>query len=131
MTKNLKLFSLFCLLWSTLFYSILQWVSLNQDARVIPEIVATIVYTIGFGVVGTYLGKGDSIRDVRFALSVWYGVIAVLIPVAVGAIWLVGWQAGDRVTPFVFAFFTVLALSTGYLLSRNKIKDMSKEELFR
>src|SRR5579862_1873859 len=107
MTKNLKLFTLFCLVWSVPFYAFLQTITVSQDGNLLILAVACILYAIGFAITSTYLGNRDSARDARFALPVRYGVTATLSSMLMGGIWLAGWQSGDKISPYIYAALTV------------------------
>lgn len=69
MTRNLRLFAAFCVLWSVAFFYVLNWALYAPEERSLYILVAAITYGIGFGISGFLFGRADSARNSRLNLA--------------------------------------------------------------
>lgn len=131
MTRNLKLFALFSLIWSVAFFSILHWALFDPENRWPTILTAAISYGLGFALMGFLLGKNDLLRHTRRNLGLWYYGVSQIASLLVGGIWILFWKAEEietlTIMSVIFAFFLAVAALT----SRKKIKGIEKEKLFK
>lgn len=132
MTRNLKLFILFSLLWSIPFFVALNWVQADSNSRGPWMLLFSTVYGVGFSIVAKNLGKRDDQHKVRYSLGVRYGFASLLASAFVGSIWIILWQP-DQLGSFAFSYITavIIGLAIAYYLSRKGIKGMPKKEIFK
>ncbi len=131
MTRNLKLLTIFGLLWSAGFFAILDSLlqSPAQNGGLIA--IAAAIYGLGYGLVGLVLGMRDSDRKSRLNLSQWYANVAMGTSLFVGGLWIAYYRPSelDTLGWMVLIFGAIIA--TTYFTTRKNVKGMSKEELFK
>lgn len=132
MTRNLKLFILFSLLWSVPFYTALNWVQADEATRGPWMLLFSTLYGVGFSIAGKQLGKHDDQSRVRYSLGIRYGFASLLSSALVGVIWVIVWKP-SQLQSFVLYFGTsiIIGLAIASYLSRHGIKGMPKKELFK
>jgi uncharacterized membrane protein YeaQ/YmgE (transglycosylase-associated protein family) len=129
MTRNLKLFTLFSVIWSIPFFIMLEWVLQNPDTRGPLMLLTSLIFGIGFSIVGKQLGKKE--KPVRYALGLRYGLIAGVIPSVLGAIWVLGWHGNQINYLLSYIGAIVLCILIYYVLNQKTIKGITKKELFK
>lgn len=132
MTRNLKLFILFSLLWSVPFFAVLNWVQADESARGPWMLLFSTLYGLGFAIAGKQLGKKDDQHKVRYSLGIRYGFASLLASAFVGSIWIIFWHP-DQLGSFAFSYITavIIGLAIAYYLSRKGIKGVPKREIFK
>jgi surface polysaccharide O-acyltransferase-like enzyme len=131
MTKNLKLFSLFCAIWPLPFFVVLHWALFNQDKRGIFIFLAWIILGVGFSIAGHKLGKADDQSKTRHSLVVGYIAVATVIPTIETVLWLLLWQKHQATKAAIYGTTLILTLLTLALLSKNTVKGIPKSKLFQ
>jgi len=131
MTKNLKWFLAFSLLWSAAFFAVLHS-SLRVPAGPWLQVgAAAVIYGIGFAVLGSLLGRGDAQSEVRYSLGYAYAAVGNIASATVGVLWIVFFR------PYTFwdtvPYLSIIAVFAviGAVQARRSIKDMSNSVLFR
>lgn len=89
MTKNLKWFVAFSLIWSVVFYMSLNW-AINETADLTP-ILLSIIYGFGFYIVGNQLGEKEG-KVKNKNLSSFYALSALFISFITAVVWITWWQ---------------------------------------
>jgi hypothetical protein len=131
MTRNLKLFTIFSIVWPLPFLLVLHWALYDLDKRGPVLFVSSIILGIGFSIAGKQLGKRDDQSKVRYNLAARYILVSSLIPTLEVILLIIGWQKDQswRLYPAIASIlFTFLII---YLFSRNSIKGMRKGKLFQ
>jgi hypothetical protein len=130
MTRNLKLYALFCVLWSVPFFMVLHWMLFNPETRGPIMLLAGPIYGIGFGLAGAWLGSRDSQRAVRYSLGSRYGMTSSVISALAGTIWMVCWRREYLWT--IPIYIAITAAFTWYFMVRDRknIKGTAKERIF-
>ena len=131
MTKNLKRYLAFSLLWSAAFFAVLNsWLRVPAGPW-LQIAAAAVIYGIGFAVLGSLLGRGDTQSEVRYGLGYAYAAVGNIASAAIGVVWVVFFRPitlWDTV-PYlsVIAVFALI----GAVQARRSIKGMSNSVLFR
>lgn len=140
MTKNLKWFLAFSLLWSTAFFAVLHsslrvpagpWLRIGAAGPWLQVGAAAVIYGIGFAVLGSLLGRGDAQSEVRYSLGYAYAAVGNIASATVGVLWIVFFR------PYTFwdtvPYLSIIAVFTviGAIQARRSIKGMSNSVLFR
>jgi MFS family permease len=131
MTRNLKLFALFSVVWSIPFFMVLHWMLFNPESRGPIMLLASPIYGIGFSVAGHHLGKRDDQSKVRYGLGIRYGLTSTIASILVAGVWIVGWRHNHSWELLVYGIILVLGLGVAYILSKNSIKSIPKQKLFK
>lgn len=131
MTKNLKWYLAFSVLWSVAFFAVLNsWLSVPAGPW-LQIAAAGVIYGVGFAVLGSLLGRGDAQSEVRYSLGYAYAAVGNIASATVGVLWVVFFRPvtfWDTV-PYlsIIAVFAVI----GAVQARRSIKGMSNSVLFR
>lgn len=131
MTNLLKVYAVFCVLWSIAFFSLLHWALFDQESRW-PFIVAgAIIYGIGFGMMGAFIGRFDDERKSRHGLEKVYTLTGNSISFLVGGLWILIFR-GQHWWELLIATLC-LAISTALILAsfHGRIKGIKKDQLFK
>ncbi len=131
MTKYLKLFTLFSLAWAVCFFAVLNWALYNADKRWPVLLLASVVYGIGFAIMGHQLGKRDSSRHTRSNLSFWYAAVAAGASLVINGLWALWFHAEERRDFALVALIMLVAFGFYRYLSRKTIKGIPRKELFK
>ena len=89
MTKNLKWFTAFGLIWSAIFYTSLNW-AITETADFTPILLA-IVYGFGFYIAGNLLGEREK-KSKNKNLSSLYAISALFTSFLGAVAWVIWWQ---------------------------------------
>jgi FtsH-binding integral membrane protein len=130
MTQNLRIFTLFSLIWSLSFFATLNWCLENTSTRGPLILLASLIFGVGFSIAGSQLGKHEQKR-VSYPLGLRYGLVAGIVPSIVGSIWVLGWQS-DKLG-YLAAYIGAILLSFAIYIAIGKktIKGITKKELFK
>lgn len=131
MTKNLKWYLAFAAAWSVAFFTALDWGLGDPRYRWPYIITASILYGVGFYVVGYLLGKHDDQSAVRYDLRLAYSAVSNLASAVIGTVWIVLFQPSGL--PGVPVYLAALAIvwAIGITRARRTIKGIPAEELFQ
>jgi len=131
MTRNLKWYLVFSVVWSVAFFAVLNsWLSLPAGAW--PEIaVAGVIYGVGFAVLGSLLGRGDAQSKVRYSLGYAYGAVGNIASAAIGTLWVVLFRPGTPLDTVPYLSIIAVFAVIGAVQARRSIKGMSNAALFR
>jgi hypothetical protein len=131
MTKNLKLFALFSLVTSIIFFAILDWMLKAPKSRGLIMGIVYIRFAAGFSFMGRYLGKRDDQRSVRYSLRIRYGTVAPLIATIVGAAWILIWHRQYLVALVIYLAVIIVCLAVMATFSKVGIKGTPKSKMFQ
>lgn len=131
MTSNLKKFMAFSVVWSILFYTGLNWGVIDSEHRWPVILMCSLIYGIGFNLMGKRLGRADDGSKVRYSLGLAYGAVATLIPSSFGIAWLLLFHHQETWHLIFYLLPILIIFSYGMLLYRRTIKGMKKEKLFQ
>jgi len=131
MTKNLKLFALFSLLWAVPYYWILDWSIADMSGRWPIFAVAGVAFMVGFSVVGYLLGRGDDESAVRYNLRHAYASASCLPVVFVGSLWVILFRPLASMALAVYLAIMAVVLIIGVIEYSCSIKGMSSKKLFK
>lgn len=131
MTRNLKWYLAFAVIWSVAFFTALDWALGDPRYRWPYILTAGVVYGVGFYLVGYLLGKRDDQSAVRYDLRLAYSAVSNLASATIGTIWIVFFQPSGL--PGVPVYLAALAVfwAIGIIKTRRTIKGMPAEELFQ
>lgn len=131
MTKNLKWYLMFSVVWSLAFFTVLDWgIADPQSSR--PYVLgAAIAYGLGFALVGHLLGRPDDQAAVRYDLRSAYAAVSSLVSAAIGTLWILFFQpSAIRGIPVYLAAIAALWV-IGAIHAKRSIKGTSAKELFQ
>lgn len=131
MTRNLKAYLVFSIIWSVLFFAVLGWGIANSAERWPYILLAAVTYGGGFGLVGYYFGKRDDQSRVRYSLGDAYGATSNLTSAVIGSIWIVLFRPGDAWTVAIYLLLMAVVAVLGLIKYRKSIKGMKNTELFQ
>jgi hypothetical protein len=130
MTRNLKLFMLFSVVWSVPFFAVLEWMLQNPNTRGPLMPFASIAYGIGFSIAGRYFGRKED-KVSRAPIGLRYGLFAGLIASAMGLLWALIWHR-DHVSYIVSYLIAIsLCFVIYFVLAKLTYKGITKKELFK
>ncbi len=130
MTKNLKLFALFSIGWSIIFFSVLNWGIVNPNHRWPVMWVGAFVYGIGFSILGKYLGKREK-GAIRHNIRAAYVATSTGISGIIGALWVALFHPDQWWQIIAFAVIAGGFTWHVFVKYRNSVKGMKGEELFK
>jgi hypothetical protein len=131
MTNNLKLYILFSLLWSIVFFAALNWGTAESSSRWPYITLSAVIYGSGFALVGYILGKQDDQSKARYSLEHAYSATSQIVSVTVGAIWIIFFRPQQSWFLLMYIPFFALLAILGYINYKKSIKGMDKKELFK
>ncbi len=131
MTRNLRLYILFSLVWSVGFFASLNWCLYNPDKWGWLIGLAATVYGIGFAAMGSYLGSGDSSRNTRINLPLMYGLAASGDSLLIGAVWIWLFENGGWRDFVAILVGNIFFLGLYAVISRKFVKGIPNKELFK
>lgn len=130
MTKNLKLYSLFAVVWSVVFYLILNWGVGDANRRWPVMWSVGLVYGCGFAAVGKYLGRREK-GPIRHNVRATYVATSMLISGSIDALWVILFQPNQWVELLIFVLIASGFTGYTFVKYRDSIKGMKGEELFK
>lgn len=131
MTRNLKLLTVFGIIWSIGFFSVLNWSLGEASERGIVIAVAAVVYGIGYALAGFLLGKRDQSHKTRLNLPLWYAMAGNGTSLLVGGIWVALFRP-DKMEALYLLICAVTTIAIFWAISdRTSIKGIHKNELFK
>jgi len=130
MTANLKLYAFFSILWSLLFFAALNWGIADTESRWPAIWTASVVYGIGFSVVGKWLGERDSTKS-RINLRGIYMLVSFSISGVIGGFWLALFHPGELWHLLIYTAIATVVVGSIFYRYRNSVKGMKNEELFK
>jgi len=132
MTRNLKWYLVFCVIWSVVFFAALSWGLADERHRWPYLATAGVVYGLGFALLGYLLGRPDDQSAVRYSLRHRYAAVSSVASATIGIAWLLLFRPPGMMPalPFYVIVIAVVA-AVGVWCARRSIKGMSPEELFR
>lgn len=131
MTRNLKLYLAFSVVWSVAFFAALNWGLADPERRWPCIAAAGIGYGLGFAVLGFLLGRADDQSAVRYDLGRAYSAVSTSASAAIGTLWIIFFRPSDIVAvPIYLAVIAVLWIISA-VQARRTIKGMSAEDLFK
>lgn len=131
MTRNLKWYLAFSVVWSVTFFTTLNWGLADPRYRWPYIVAASIIYGLGFALTGYLLGRPDDQSAVRYDLRRAYSAVSNLASATIGTLWILFFQpSGLRWIPVYLAVAAVF-WTVGGLQARQSIKGMSAEDLFQ
>jgi predicted MFS family arabinose efflux permease len=131
MTRNLKRYAFFSVIWSLLFFTALNWGTAAAEQRGPYILLAAVVYGVGFALMGGFLGKRDDESKVRYSLGQAYSAVSNLASAAIGGVWIVLFRP-EQLWQFALYSAVIAAIFIiGIVNYRRSIKGMSNKDLFR
>lgn len=130
-TRNLKWYAGFAIVWSTAFFAALDWGLAQPRERFLAIIGASVLYGAGFWVMGYALGRDDDQSAVRYDLRRAYSAVSNIASAAVGTVWILGFQRSGMPGIPIYLGGVALFWTLGALQARKSIKGMPAEELFQ
>lgn len=131
MTKKLKLYLILSIIWSVVFFTVLNWGTANSDVRWPYILVSAATYGLGFALVGFLFGKQDDQSKVRYSLSSAYAATSNITSAIIGSLWIIFFKSKDVWTLAVYIPIIVFVAIIGYFNYKKSIKGMDKKELFK
>jgi hypothetical protein len=133
MTKNLKLFSLYSVVSSVVFFAILNWMLYDPHKRGIVMGLVYVLYAVGFSLLGRHLGGRDSQRSVRYNLRVRYGITPAIIATLIGVLWVLLFHRARSflIVLVIYSAVVILCLAIGFAFSKIGVKGISKGKMFK
>lgn len=131
MTRNLKWYAAFAIVWSAAFFTALDWGLIQPRERFFAIIGASVLYGAGFWVMGYVLGRGDDQSVVRYDLRRAYSAVSNIASAAVGTVWILGFQRSGMAGIPIYLGAVALFWAFGAMQARKSIKGMPAEELFQ
>jgi hypothetical protein len=130
-TRNLKVFAGFSVIWSLAFFVVLNWATLNSEQRWPAILGAAVVYGTGFAVVGRFLGRRDDQSSVRYSLEYAYSATSHWISAVIGSLWMLFFRPSDAW--FLLLYLPVITLLAwlGYRSYQKSIKGIKSSKLFQ
>jgi len=132
MTKNLKLFTAFSVLWTIPYFAAMHWLLMGSGVQSGPMTSVTILFVVLLSTVQRNLMDRDDRHDVRYDLELRYALVSI---VASSVVFLSTWAfaaPSHGVAMLIGNVFAMVVLTVvNYLHGRSRIKGMSNEELFR
>ncbi len=131
MTKNLKWYLAFSVVWSLTFFTALNWGLVDPRYRWPYIIAASITYGLGFALAGYLLGRRDDQSAVRYDLRRAYAAVSNMASATIGTLWIIFFQPSGLVGVPIYVAILVAVWLLGGIQARRSIKGMSAEELFQ
>lgn len=131
LTKNLKLYLLFCIVWSLLFFTALNYALLMPEQRWPLVVISALVYGVGFWIVGYMLGKRDDQSKVRYGLEDAYSATSNISSAIIGGLWILFFKLESAWALVIYFLIIVTVAFIGYSKYRKSIKGMKNKELFQ
>lgn len=131
MTRNLKLYAIFSILWSVAFFACLQVLLADPQKYSLLLTVTAFTYALGFALVGWLLSKTDDQSRVRYSLSWRYSLISTIASFVIGAGWVVLFRPSAWPSLVIYLLIASLFLMPEHLSERRSIKGVTKRELFK
>jgi hypothetical protein len=131
MTRNLKAYLAFSVVWSLTFFTSLNWGLVDPRYRWPYIIAASVIYGLGFALVGYLLGRPDDQSAVRYDLRRAYSAVSNIASATIGTLWIIFFQPSGRAGIPIYITILVAFWIVGGIQARCSIKGMSAEELFQ
>ena len=131
MTRNLKIYTLFCILWSLLFFTGLNWGTALPEERGLFIGVFALTYGLGFALLGYLLGKNDDDSKVRYGLSQAYSATSNFTSAIIGGVWVVFFKREDLWSLVLYSVGIAVLLAIGVYNYKKSIKGMKNKDLFQ
>ncbi len=130
MTKNLKLYAAFTIVWSIIFYTVLNWGVADPNHRWPVMWTGAFVYGTGFTFVGKYLGRREK-GQVRHNVRLAYVATSMGLSGIIGALWVALFHPEQWWQILVFAIIAGGFTWHVFVKYRHSVKGMKGEELFK
>lgn len=130
MTRNLKIFLTFCLLWAAIFFAILINGLKNHQATSGAYLSWFVVFVVVQSSVQRYLASHDSQRASRINLPAWYACISAAASLVVTCGWIMVWHNNIGLAIAAAAGSVATVCITAFTMSKGRLKASKKEDLF-
>jgi hypothetical protein len=131
MTRNLKRFVVFSILWTVPYFAAMHSLLLGSGVHSGPMTSVTILFVVLLSTVQRNLMDRDDRRAVRYDLDLRYAIVAVMASSVVFLVWVFAVPSHAVALLMGNAFAAAVLIAVNYFHGRSRIKGMSNEELFR
>lgn len=131
MSRNLKIYLAFSVVWSLMFFAVLDWATADTHSRWWACALGGLAYGVGFAVLGYVLGRPDDQREVRYSLNYAYAAVSNITSAVIGTAWILLFKPEAYWWLFVYVPIVVFFIVYGLAVQRRTVKGFSDQELFR
>ncbi len=131
MTKNLKHFLIFSIIWAAAFLAALLFGIHRDQATSSVYLSFFVVFVVVQTSVQRYLADHDSQRATRINLPACYAVISASASLIVTCGWLVAWRQSVWLVALAAIGSVIVVCLTAATINKGKIKATKKEDLFK
>jgi hypothetical protein len=131
MTKNLKLFTFFCVIWALVYTSVLYRLIETGKPLTLSLMSWFVVLTVVLTSVERELLKRDNQRKVRYHLPLRYSILSAITSSAVSAIWILAWKQEIWSVLILWIVSILVILGIAASISKERIKSIRIKDLFK